>query len=58
MDMANGPLFRADEMVILSHYDKREGKWIETASPKFETTFMSQVLSRVWRKFWRQYVAS
>lgn len=26
--------FRSEEMVILSHYDKREGKWVETSYPK------------------------
>ena len=31
---SNGNLFREDEMVILSHYDKREERWVETEYPK------------------------
>ena len=31
---SNGNLFREDEMVILSHYDKREGRRVETEYPK------------------------
>ncbi len=34
MNGSNGNVFRNDEMVILSHYDKKDGCWVETEYPK------------------------
>jgi len=34
MNGSNGNVFRDDEMVILSHYDKKQGRWVETEYPK------------------------
>ena len=34
MSNSNGNLFRQDEMVILSHYDKRLNQWVEKEYPK------------------------
>ena len=34
MNTRNGNVFRDDEMVILSHYDKKQGTWVETEYPK------------------------